>query len=52
MLFTQAVADKYKTVSDSINSVSKKDVRAKSIKGIMQESFFHGASIHGANFIA
>ena len=52
MLFSQAVADKYREVSASINAQPKKDLRARSLKGIIQESFFHGASFHGANFIA
>ena len=51
-LFSQVVADYYKASSESINAASKKDVRRKSLKGIMQESFFHGASYLGANFIA
>ena len=51
-LFSQVVADYYKASSGSINASSKKDIRRKSLKGIMQESFFHGASYLGANFIA
>lgn len=52
-LFSQVVADYYKASSVAINAESKKDVRRKSLKGIMQESFFHGASFMGANnFIA
>ena len=47
-LFSQVVADYYKASSESINTVAKR----KSLKGIMQESFFHGASYLGANFIA
>ena len=31
---------------------NKKDVRVKSMKSIIQESFFHGASWMGQNFIA
>ena len=51
-LFSQVVADYYKASSESINATSKKDIRRKSLKGIMHESFFHGASYLGANFIA
>ena len=51
-LFAQVVADYYKSTSESLNSVNKKDIRRKTLKGIMQESFFHGASYLGANFIA
>ena len=51
-LFSQVVADYYKASSESINTVAQRDIRRKSWKGIMQESFFHGASYLGANFIA
>ena len=51
-LFSQVVADYYKASSESINTVAKRDIRRKSLKVIMQESFFHGASYLGANFIA
>lgn len=54
LLFSTAVATKYKEVSEVINSVdvNKKDVRRKSMKEIMTESFFHGSSSFGDNFIA
>lgn len=54
LLFTTEVSDLYKEVSEVINSidVNKKIVRKKSLKGMMQESFFHGASIYGYNFVA
>ena len=51
-LFAQAVVDYYKTSSEALNQQGKKDIRRKSLKGIMQESFFHGASYLGSNFIA
>jgi hypothetical protein len=53
-MYSQAVFEKYKEVSEVINSVNlgNKDIRKKSIKEIMQESFFHGASWLGQNFIA
>ena len=52
MLFSQVAANAYKTTSQAINSQDRKDVRATSLKGIMTESFFHGASFLGSNFIA
>ena len=54
LLFSQAIADKYKEITEALDSVEleKKDVRAKSLKAIMQESFFHGAGWIGQNFIA
>ena len=51
-LFSQVVADYYKASTESINTVAKRDITRKSLKGIMQESFFHGASYLGSNFIA
>ena len=54
LLFSQAVADKYKEISEVLDSVElgKKDIREKSMKALMQESFFHGASWIGQNFVA
>lgn len=54
LLFSQTIADKYKETSELVNSVQtgKMDVRVKSMKEIMQESFFHGAGWMGYNFIA
>lgn len=56
LLLSQTISDKYKEVSEVLNEVeapNKKDVRKKSMKSLMQESFFHGASWMGAsNFIA
>ena len=54
LLFSQTISDRYKEVSDVINNVeiNKKDVRKKTMKAIMQESFFHGAGWMGQNFIA
>ena len=51
-LSSQVVADYYKASAESINTVAKRDIRRKLFKGIMQESFNHGASYLGANFIA
>lgn len=52
MLFSQVAADAYKTSTQAINSEVRKDRRSSSLKGIMKESFFHGASFMGSNFIA
>ncbi|MPN43201.1 hypothetical protein SDC9_190760 [bioreactor metagenome] len=54
LLFSDAVATAYKEVSEVINSVQpeKQDIRKKSMREIMNESFFHGASRFGDNFIA
>lgn len=54
LLFSKAVSEKYKETSEVISSVeiNKKDVRKKTMKAIMQESFFHGRSWLGTNFIA
>lgn len=53
-LLSYTVPDKYKEIVDLIESVdlNKKDIRKKSLKEIMQESVFHGASWVGNNFIA
>ncbi len=55
LLFSQTIAEQYKEVSDVINSVNtspKADLRTKTLKELMQESFFHGATKFGDNFIA
>lgn len=54
LLFTTTVSDLYKEVSEVINTVevTKKDVRVKTMREIMTESFFHGATRFGDNFIA
>ena len=54
LLYSQSIVDKYKEVSEVISSVEtdKKDVRKKTMKEMMQESFFHGAGWMGYNFIA
>lgn len=53
-LHSNSVSDKYKAVSEVLNTVEthKKDVRKKSMKEMMQKSFFNGASWLGSNFIA
>lgn len=54
LLLSQTISEKYKEISENINTVEidKKDIRKKDLKEIMQESFFHGASWIGYNFIA
>lgn len=54
LLFSTAITDEYKKVSELISSVdmTNKDVRIKTMKELMKESFFHGASRFGDNFIA
>lgn len=54
LLFSTKVSDIYKEVSDVIKTVdvTNKDVRVKTMKEIMTESFFHGATRFGDNFIA
>lgn len=52
-LFSNTISDIYKNTSEFTNSfeVKKKDVRKKTLQGLLQESFFHGASRFGGNFI-
>lgn len=54
LIFSTEITELYKEVSEVINSVeiNKKTVRTKSLKAMMEESFFHGASIFGNNFVA
>ena len=54
LLFTNTVSDTYKQTSDAVNSVDlyNKDVIKKSLVDMMRQSFFHGASRFGTNFIA
>lgn len=54
LLSSRAIEDQYKEVSQVINSteINKKDIRKKGMKALMRESFFHGASWIGYNFIA
>ncbi len=53
LLFCDA-AEKYKQSSESLNTIdlSGKVVVKKTLVGMMQQSFFHGASRFGTNFIA
>ena len=54
LLFSNTVTDTYKQTSDAINGVdlNNKHVIKKSLVEIMRQSFFHGASRFGTNFIA
>ncbi|MCR5261765.1 MAG: hypothetical protein K6C94_08005 [Candidatus Gastranaerophilales bacterium] len=54
LLFSKTVTQTYKETSDAINDVDlqNKHVIRKSLVDIMRQSFFHGASRFGTNFIA
>ncbi|MBQ9688342.1 hypothetical protein IJV79_01755 [bacterium] len=51
-VFSQTVADKYRKMAETINAEEKKNVKTMTMKSIITESFFHGASWMGQNFIA
>ena len=52
-LTTITAVSQYKFVSEAINSTELETKRVKkSIKQLMQQSFFHGKSWMGENFIA
>ena len=51
-IFSQAVADKYRKMAESINAEEKRVRKTMTMKSIITESFFHGASWMGQNFIA
>lgn len=54
LLFSTTVTNTYKETSDAINEVNfdNKHVIKKTLVEIMKQSFFHGASRFGTNFIA
>lgn len=54
LLFTNTITDTYRQTSDAVNSVDlrNKHVIKKTLVEIMKQSFFHGASRFGTNFIA
>jgi len=55
LLLSQTISDNYKQVSELISTVhseQKRPKKKKSMKDLMEESFFHGASWIGYNFIA
>lgn len=53
-LFTNTVSDTYKETSEAVNSIdlNKKYIVKKTLVEMMRQSFFHGASRFGTNFIA
>ena len=52
-LFAQIIADQYKQTSEAYTNINdNKAVRKRTMKQIMNESFFHGANRFGNNFIA
>jgi len=51
-IFSQAVAEKYKKAVESINAEERVDKKTVTMRTIITESFFHGASWMGQNFIA
>lgn len=51
-IFSQTVADRYKKMAETINAQQTTDVKTMTMKSIITESFFHGASWMGQNFIA
>lgn len=54
LLFSTTVTDTYKETSEAINGVdlNNKHIIKKTLVDIMKQSFFHGASRFGTNFIA
>ncbi len=54
LLFSNTVTDTYKNTSEAVNSIdiNKKHVIKKTLVDMMRQSFFHGASRFGTNFIA
>lgn len=54
LLFSNTVTDTYKETSETVNSVdlNKRYVIKKTLVDMMKQSFFHGASRFGTNFIA
>ena len=54
LLFSDAVTSAYKDTSKAINDVNLSDKRIvkKTLIQMMKQSFFHGASRFGTNFIA
>ncbi len=54
LLFANTVTDTYKETSEAVNSIdlNKKYIVKKTLVEMMRQSFFHGASRFGTNFIA
>ena len=54
LLFTNTISDTYKQTSEALEAVDLNDrhVIRKTLVDMMRQSFFHGASRFGTNFIA
>lgn len=53
MFLRQTISQQYKKVSEDLDSVNtKKKTRKKTMRDLMQQSFFHGSNWMGSNFIA
>ncbi len=54
LLFSNTISETYKQTSEAVNSVdlSGKRIIKKTLVEMMRQSFFHGASRFGTNFIA
>lgn len=54
LLFSRDVTQTYKKTSEALNGVDlhNRHIIKKSLVDIMRQSFFHGASRFGTNFIA
>lgn len=54
LLFSNTVTNAYKQTSEALNEVdlNGKHVIKKTLVDMMKQSFFHGASRFGTNFIA
>lgn len=54
LLNSESISDKYKEVSElvDLSKSLKPERKKKTMKELMQQSFFHGASWIGYNFIA
>ena len=54
LLFSNTITSTYKETADALNEVdlNNKHIIRKSLVEIMRQSFFHGASRFGTNFIA
>lgn len=51
-VFSQSVAERYKKMAESMNADDRRVKKTMTMKSIITESFFHGASWMGQNFIA
>ena len=54
LLFTNTISDTYKQTSEALEAVdlNNRHVIRKTLVDMMRQSFFHGASRFGTNFIA